>query len=251
MTKTAFITGATSGIGKATAEAFANYGFNLVICGRRLERLKNLQKALSAKVKVHILSFDVRNSNEVIHAILSLPAEFKSIDILVNNAGNAVGFSPLQDGKIADWDYMIDTNVKGLLYVSKAIISGMIERKAGHIVNISSIAGKEVYANGNVYCASKHAVDAITKGMRLDLYKYGIKITSINPGMVETEFSIVRFNGDEARAAKVYEGVEPLKAEDIADTILFAVTRPAHVQIADLTILAAAQGSASEVNRNI
>ncbi len=251
MKKLALITGATSGIGKATAEAFANQNIDLIICGRRTERLENLKKELSKKVKIYTLQFDVRDKLAVSNAIASLPDAFQNIDILVNNAGNAVGLSPIQEGETEDWDYMIDANVKGLLYVSKAVISGMVYRKSGHIVNISSIAGKEVYANGNVYCASKHAVDALTKGMRLDLYKHGIKVTSINPGMVETEFSNIRFKGDEKRAAKVYEGVTPLTAEDIADTILFCVTRMAHVQIADLTILASAQGSASEVFRNV
>lgn len=251
MKKLALITGATSGIGKATAEAFANQNIDLIICGRRTERLENLKKELSKKVKIYTLQFDVRDKLAVSNAIASLPDAFQNIDILVNNAGNAVGLSSIQEGETEDWDYMIDANVKGLLYVSKAVISGMVYRKSGHIVNISSIAGKEVYANGNVYCASKHAVDALTKGMRLDLYKHGIKVTSINPGMVETEFSNIRFKGDEKRAAKVYEGVTPLTAEDIADTILFCVTRMAHVQIADLTILASAQGSASEVFRNV
>jgi len=251
MAKLALITGATSGIGKATAQVFAANGIDLIICGRRVERLEALKNELADKVNIHALQFDVRNTCEVANAIGSLPATFQNIAILVNNAGNAIGLSPIQEGEIADWDYMIDTNVKGLLYVSKAVIAGMVERKTGHIVNISSIAGKEVYANGNVYCASKHAVDAITKGMRIDLYKHGIKVTSINPGMVETEFSMVRFKGDEKSAAKVYEGVTPLTAQDIADAILYSVSRPSHVQIADLTILASAQGSASEVFRNV
>lgn len=246
----AFITGASSGIGKATAEVFANHGIDLVVCGRRIERLDALAKILSTKVKVHVLNFDVRSNKSVTEAIGSLPSEFKKIDILINNAGNAIGLSPIHEGNIDDWDYMMDANVKGLLYVSKAVIPGMVARKHGHIVNIGSIAGKEVYINGNVYCASKHAVDALTKGMRLDLYKHGIKVTSVNPGMVETEFSVVRFKGDTQRAEKVYEGITPLSAQDIADSILFTVTRPAHVQIADLTILAAAQGAATEVNRN-
>ncbi len=251
MAQLALITGASSGIGKATAEAFANHGIDVILCGRRIERLDALAEQLSKKVRVHILRFDVRNKKEVYNAIGSLPAAFQNIDILVNNAGNAVGLSPIQEGDDNDWDYMMDANVKGLLYVSKPVIIGMIERKQGHIVNIGSIAGKEVYINGNVYCASKHAVDALTKGMRLDLYKYGIKVTSINPGMVETEFSLVRFKGDVKRAEKVYEGVTPLTPQDIAETILFTVTRPSHVQVSDVTVLAAAQGSASEVNRKL
>lgn len=251
MTHLALITGASSGIGKATAIAFANHGINVILCGRRIEKLDILAAQLSPKVKVHILRFDVRNKKEVYSSIESLPAEFKSITILVNNAGNAVGLSPIQEGNDEDWDYMMDANVKGLLYVSKAVVTGMVERQHGHIVNIGSIAGKEVYINGNVYCASKHAVDALTKGMRLDLYKHGIKVTSINPGMVETEFSLVRFKGDVKRAEKVYEGVTPLTPEDIAETILFTVTRPSHVQVSDVTILASAQGSAMDVNRKL
>lgn len=249
MSKLAFITGATSGIGKATALLFANAGYNLVLCGRRKERLEKVKESIGTKVLVHTLIFDIRFNEQVQEAILSLPAAFTNIDILINNAGNAVGLSPIQEGNIDDWDYMIDANVKGLLYVSRAIIPTMVKRQTGHIVNISSIAGKEVYANGNVYCASKHAVDALTKTMRLDLYKHGIKITSINPGMVETEFSLVRFKGDAERAAKVYEGVTPLSPKDIAESIFFVVNQPAHVQISDLTILASAQGSASDVYR--
>lgn len=249
MPKTALITGASSGIGRATAVAFARHGIHLVICGRRIDRLDKLATELQALVNVHILHFDVRDKKAVYSAIQSLPEAFQNIDILINNAGNAHGLEPIDEGNDEDWDYMIDANVKGLLYVSKAVIPYMIERQSGHIVNIGSIAGKEVYINGNVYCASKHAVDALTKGMRLDLNKHGIKVTSINPGMVETEFSVVRFKGDVQRAKKVYEGVEPLTPEDIADTILFTVTRPAHVTLADVTILAGTQASATQVLR--
>ncbi|MDB5273588.1 MAG: family NAD(P)-dependent oxidoreductase [Chitinophagaceae bacterium] len=249
MSKTAFITGATSGIGWATAQAFAEIGMNLIICGRRKDRLEEIQKELSKKVKVITLNFDVRNNQEVVHAIHGLPAEWKKIDVLINNAGNAHGLSSIQDGDVADWDAMIDGNVKGLLYVSKALISDMIKHKAGHIVNISSIAGKETYANGAVYCASKKAVEAISEGMRLDLTQHGIKITNIAPGAVETEFSVVRFHGDREKAKKVYEGFEPLQAKDIADAIVYAVTAPAHVTIADLLIYPAAQAGPTTIYR--
>ncbi len=247
----ALITGASSGIGRATARAFAAAGFNLIICGRRKERLEELQVELSQTVKIFTRTFDVRNNAEVAEAIHSLPTNWQSIDILVNCAGNAHGLSAIQDGDTADWDYMIDANVKGLLYVSKAIIPGMVNRKAGHIVNISSVAGKYTYANGAVYCASKKAVEAISEGMRLDLTQHGIRVTNIAPGAVETEFSVVRFKGDAERAAKVYEGFEPLKAEDIADAILYAVKAPKHVTIADVTIYAAAQAAPSTIYRNL
>jgi 3-hydroxy acid dehydrogenase/malonic semialdehyde reductase len=249
MNKTALITGATSGIGKATAQLFAKSGMNLIICGRRSDRLEQLKHELEANVKVHTLSFDVRDQQAVNDAVNALPQGFKHIDILVNNAGNAHGLDPIQNGSVADWDAMIDINVKGLLYVSKAVIPGMVERGAGHIVNIGSVAGKEVYPNGNVYCASKHAVDALTQGMRMDLLKHGIKVSGIHPGLVETEFSLVRFKGDEDRAKSVYQGFTPLYAEDIADVILFTVTRPAHVNVADMLIFPAAQASATVLNK--
>ena len=233
--KTAFITGATSGIGQATAIAFAKLGFKLVITGRRQERLDALQAELSMLVPVYTLNFDVRDAQAAEAAINSLPAEFKVIDILVNNAGNAHGRDPIQTGKLEDWDAMIDINVKGLLYVSRQIIPGMVERKSGHIVNIGSIAGQDIYPMGNVYCGSKAAVDAITTGMRLDLNPFGIKVTCINPGLVETEFSLVRFKGDAQTANAVYNGITPLTAHDVADVISFAVTRPAHVVLADHT----------------
>lgn len=249
MSRIALITGATSGIGKATAEAFAEAGINLILCGRRQDRLSELAAVLGNRVEIATLLFDVRDSIEVVNAISSLPESFQAIDILVNNAGNAHGMSPIQDGAFADWDAMMDGNVKGLLYVSKAVIAGMIQRGKGHIVNISSVAGKQTYANGAVYCASKKAVEAISEGMRLDLTQHGIKVTNIAPGAVETEFSLVRFKGDENRAAKVYEGFDPLRAEDIADTILYAVNAPAHVTIADVTIYAAAQAAPTTVYR--
>jgi 3-hydroxy acid dehydrogenase/malonic semialdehyde reductase len=246
----ALVTGATSGIGEATASLLSKNNFKLILCGRRKDRLARLSKELSSITDVTTLCFDVRDQDVVTKSIRSLPESWKKVDVLVNNAGNAHGLSPIQNGDAADWDKMIDINVKGLLYVSKEIMNGMIDRKSGHIINIGSIAGKEVYPNGNVYCASKYAVDAITKGMRFDLNPYGIKVTSINPGLVETEFSLVRFKGDEERAKNTYKGLQPLVAGDIADLILFAVTRPAHVVVADMLVLPLAQASASVVKRD-
>jgi 3-hydroxy acid dehydrogenase / malonic semialdehyde reductase len=251
MNKVALITGATSGIGQASARLFAKNNIDLIICGRRKDRLAELKSEIEGVVRVRTLNFDVRDQNEVQQAITSLPEDWKQIDILLNNAGNAHGLAPIQEGDVRDWDAMIDINVKGLLYVSKAIIPGMVQRKSGHIVNIGSIAGKEVYPQGNVYCASKHAVDALTTAMRIDLIKEGIKVSGIHPGLVETEFSLVRYKGDVERAKKVYEGLEPLKAEDIAEIILFCITRPAHINISDLTVLAAAQASAGILNRKV
>lgn len=245
----ALITGATSGIGEATARVLAVNNFKLILAGRRKDRLRKLTEELSISTEVVSLSFDVRDRNQTAQAIESLQGEWQNIDVLVNNAGNAHGLAPIQTGDADDWDAMIDINVKGLLYVSKQVIPGMIERKAGHIINIGSIAGKEVYPNGNVYCASKFAVDALTKGMRMDLNPFGIKVTGIHPGMVETEFSLVRFKGDAARAKTVYQGLTPLYAADIADVILFAVTRPAHVVIADMVVLPTAQASATVLKR--
>jgi len=249
MSRIALITGATSGIGKATAEAFADSGIDLIICGRRQERLDEVSKTLSEKVKVTTLLFDVRDKGGVLAMIGSLPDEWKNIDILVNNAGNAHGMGSLAEGETDDWDAMIDGNVKGLLYVSKAVIPLMLEQGKGHIVNISSIAGKQTYANGAVYCASKAAVEVLSEGMRLELTQHGIKITNVAPGAVETEFSLVRFKGDEDRAEKVYQGFEPLQAEDIADAILYAVNAPGRVTIADITILAGAQSAATVIHR--
>lgn len=247
--KTALITGATSGIGKATAQLFAKNGVRLILCGRRQERLNHLAMELQKYTEVLILNFDVRNKIDVIESIGNLPEDFSEIDILINNAGNAHGLDPIQNGSIEDWDAMIDINIKGLLYVSKAIIPRMIKKGSGHIINIGSTAGKEVYPNGNVYCASKHAVDALTQGMRMDLNGKGIKVAAINPGMVETEFSEVRFKGDKERASKVYQGFTPLQAEDIADIIWFTVTRPPHVNIADLTVMSLDQASSTIVNK--
>lgn len=245
----ALITGATAGIGEATARLLAPQAFKLILCGRRKERLSALQKELASLTEVITLSFDIRNRKEVAEALGSLPAAWQAVDVLINNAGGAQGLDPIQSGKVEDWEVMIDANVKGLLYVSHEIIPGMVQRKAGHIVNIGSIAGREVYANGNVYCASKFAVDALSRGMRIDLNPAGIKVTQVNPGLVETEFSIVRFKGDDVRAAAAYKGLQPLKAEDVADLILFALTRPPHVVVADLVVFPTAQASASVVKR--
>ena len=250
MSKIVLITGATSGIGEACAHLFAEKKYKLILCGRRKERLDALKLQLGEITKVQTLCFDVRDGEAVNEAIGSLSEEWKDIDILINNAGNAHGLASIEEGSIEDWDAMIDINVKGLLYVSKAIIPVMVERKSGHIVNIGSIAGKEVYPNGNVYCASKHAVDAINKGMLIDLNKFGIKVSAINPGLVETEFSVVRFKGDAERAKGVYQGFDPLQAIDIAETIDFVTSRPAHVNISDLVILPTAQASATVLNKN-
>ena len=249
MNKIALVTGATSGIGKATAQILAKNNYKIILCGRRQDRLLELKNELSAFTEVCTLSFDVRDKKAVFENINSLPEEFSKIDVLINNAGNAHGLDSIQNGDLDDWDAMIDINVKGLLYVSKAIIPKMIERKSGHIINIGSIAGKEVYANGNVYCASKHAVDALNQAMRIDLNPYGIRVGGIHPGAVETEFSEVRFKGDSERAANVYKGFEPLRAEDIADIIHFVISRPYHVNIADLLVLPTAQASATVTNR--
>lgn len=242
MKKTALITGATSGIGRATAHVFAKHGINLILCGRRQHRLDSVQKALSRETDVHTLNFDVRSREKTLEAISSLPDDFKTVDILINNAGNAHGLDPIQTGNLDDWDAMMDINVKGLLYVSKAIIPGMTERQSGHIINIGSSAGKEVYPKGNVYCASKHAVLAITEGMRIDLNPFGIKVSAVNPGLVETEFSQVRFKGG-SQADNVYKGYKALQADDIAEIIHFAVTRPAHVNLADILVFPTAQAN--------
>jgi NADP-dependent 3-hydroxy acid dehydrogenase YdfG len=247
MGKIALITGATSGIGKATAVKLAENGYDLIICGRRAEKLEELKTILSKTVKAHSLLFDVRNRKEVKLQINSLPNEWKNIDILVNSAGNAHGLSTIQNGDIDDWDAMIDGNVKGLLYVTRAIIPQMVERKKGHIINLSSVAGKQTYANGTVYCASKKAVEAISEGMRLDLTEHGIKITNIAPGAVATEFSEVRFKGDKEKAQKVYEGYDPLLAEDIADFISYAVSAPDRVTIADVTIYSKSQSAPTTI----
>lgn len=248
-TKTALITGASSGIGMATAKIFARNGINLILCGRRQERLDTLKNELNSLCNIHILNFDVRNKKDVFLKIKSLPKVFSTIDILINNAGNAHGLDKIQEGNLEDWDAMIDINVKGLLYVSKAVLPTMLLSQSGHIINIGSTAGKEVYPKGNVYCASKYAVDAINQGMRIDLNGKGIKVGAINPGMVATEFSEVRFKGDTQKATKIYQGFTPLQAKDIAEIIWFTVTRPAHVNIADLTVMALDQASSTIVNK--
>ena len=250
MKQTVFITGATSGIGMATAKLLAQHQFRLILCGRRKNRLERLQKLLESVTDVTTLQFDVRDKSSVDESIKSLPKEFQQIDVLINNAGNAHGLDSIQEGNTEDWDAMMDINVKGLLYVSKAIIPQMVERNSGFIVNIGSTAGKEVYPGGNVYCASKYAVNAINKGMRIDLNQYNIRVSAIHPGLVETEFSDVRFKGDTARAKKVYQGYKALQAEDIADIIQFVITRPYHVNIEDLVVFPTAQATATMVNKN-
>lgn len=251
MKKTALITGATSGIGKATAYEFANHGIKLILCGRRQDRLMAIKNELEVLTEVHTLNFDVSNRTETFKTIESLPNDFKHIDILINNAGNAHGLDPIQSGSVDDWDAMMDINVKGLLYVSKAIIPNMVERASGHIINIGSSAGKEVYPKGNVYCATKHAVLAITEGMRIDLNPFGIKVSAVSPGAVETEFSAVRFKGDKKTASEVYKGFDALQAKDIAEIIYFVVSRPKHVNIADLLVYPTAQANTTILKRNI
>lgn len=247
--KTILITGATSGIGKSTAELLAAQGNRIIICGRRAEALSDLSTQLSAITEVITLQFDVRNLSEVENALNSLPSEWKNIDVLVNNAGNAHGLDPLSAGKTDDWDAMIDGNVKGLLYVSKAIIPTMKENNNGHIINISSVAARQTYANGVVYCATKKAVDVISEGMRLELTEFGIRVSNIQPGAVETDFSLVRFKGDQERADTVYAGYEPLKANDIADAIAYCINAPKHVTISDMTIYPSAQSEPRTIHR--
>lgn len=246
----AFITGASSGIGRASALKLAALGYDCMVCGRREDRLLQLKKEIeSIGQKAEILVFDVASEVEVQQAWNSLPEHWKNIDVLVNNAGGAHGLEPIHQGAVSDWMAMIDANLKGLLLVSKPIMEKMVTLEKGHIINITSIAGKEVYPNGNVYCAVKHAADALTRGMRADLYPHGIKVSSIAPGLVETEFSLVRFKGDEERARKVYDGFQPLTPEDIANTLGFMVSAPDHVLIADVVIFPKAQGSSQLVKR--
>lgn len=250
MNKIALITGATSGIGQATALKAAEAGYDVIITGRRRERLEKLAETIRSKgANVLTLCFDVRQQTEVQAAVDNLAGKWKNIDVLVNNAGLAVGVSPIQEGVLDDWERMIDTNVKGLLYVTRAVAPLMVARQGGHIVNIASIAGKEVYPGGNVYCATKHAVDALSKAMRTDMLRYNIKVTNIAPGMVETEFSLVRYKGNSEAAAGVYKGVTPLTNDDIADTIIFAITRPPHVCLNDIVIMPTAQANSRDVNR--
>ncbi len=249
--KTIFITGASSGIGKACAQAFAAEKANLILAARRFKLLKtyaeNLEKEFSIKTKV--IELDVRNSEAVITAFNNIEAEWKNVDVLVNNAGLARGFDKIYEGTLSSWEEMIDTNVKGLLYITRTILPGMVERKKGHIINIGSTAGHEVYPNGNVYCATKFAVNALTKGIRMDCLEHGIKVSTVDPGMVETEFSVVRFSGDKDRAGKVYQGLEPLTAADIADAVVYCATRPAHVNINEMILTPLAQASSTQVLR--
>ncbi|MCB0795181.1 MAG: SDR family oxidoreductase [Flavobacteriales bacterium] len=255
-TRIAMVTGATSGFGEATARRLAAEGWRVILTGRRRDRLDALQRELEGlhgKLDGHTacypLRFDVRDRADVGSTIAALPEEWRAIDLLVNNAGLAAGMDPLQDGDPEDWERMLDTNVKGLLWVTRAVVPGMIERGSGHVINIGSTAGKEVYPNGNVYCATKHAVDALTKGLRIDLLPFGIKVTQIAPGLAETEFSLVRFHGDAERAGQVYQGLEPLHAEDIAELVHYAASVPAHVCINDLVVTCLAQANSTQVIR--
>ena len=248
MQKTVLITGATSGIGQACAELFSAQGYRLIITGRRKERLEELKKNLTAEsAEVLALNFDVRDYTEVQQQLGELPQEWRNIDVLVNNAGLASGMSQIQNGSVDDWDKMIDTNVKGLLYVTRTIAPLMIASKKGHIINIASIAGKEVYPNGNVYCASKFAVDALSKSMRIDMLEHGIKVTNIAPGAVETEFSIVRYHGDKSKADQVYKGFKPLTGHDIAEVVLWAASQPEHVNINDIVVTPTAQAGPRDI----
>lgn len=251
MEKTVLITGATAGIGESCAKKFASNGFNLIITGRRREKLEALTKELKAEygVKILPLAFDVRSLTEVNEALGNLPSGWENIDILINNAGLAVGMSHIQDGDTDDWERMIDTNIKGLLWVTRMVSPGMAARGSGHIINVGSIAGKEIYENGNVYCASKHAVDALSRAMRIDLLRDGVKVTNVAPGLVETEFSIVRFKGDIKKAETPYQGLVPLTGDDIADVIYFCATTPGHVNINDIVVMPAAQASANHYHR--
>ena len=247
MKKVILITGATSGIGEATAIRLAKEGYQLILCGRRIDKLMSLEKDLSKYTKIKTLSFDIRFLNEVFSKINSLPKSWRKIDILINNAGNAHGLSPVQDGLTEDWDTMTDTNIKGILYVTKAIIPHMIEQKSGHIINISSIAGKETYRNGTVYCASKKAVEALSEGMRIDLIEHDIKVSNIAPGAVKTNFSMIRFKGNVKKSKKVYQGYNPLLPDDISDLILYIIKAPKRVNIADILILPSSQSSSSNI----
>ena len=250
MSKIAFITGATSGIGRATAMALAHREYHIIATGRRQQRLDELKSEIKEHTEITTLNFDVRDNEAVIEAINGLPESWQNIDLLINNAGNAHGLASIEAGRLEDWNAMLDINVKGLLHVSRQIIPGMIARGQGHIINIGSIAGREVYPNGNVYCASKYAVDAISQGMRIDLNKHGIKVSQVAPGLVETEFSLVRFKGDMERAKGVYEGYDALQPQDIADLIAFMATRPRRVNLADVLVLPLDQATSTMVNKH-
>jgi 3-hydroxy acid dehydrogenase/malonic semialdehyde reductase len=251
MAKIALITGATAGIGEACAHIFAREGYDLILTGRRQDRLDQLAQRLNTdyNIRIAVAAFDIRVKEQVMHHLDTLPDEMKKVDVLINNAGLSQGLEPLQKGSYDDWDTMIDTNIKGLLYVSKIVSNWMIDNGFGHIINLGSIAGKDVYANGNVYCATKAAVDALNKGMRIDLLPHGIKVTAVHPGAVETEFSEVRFKGDKDRAKKVYEGFTPLSAADVAETIWYVASRPAHVNINDLVLMPTAQATGTLIHR--
>lgn len=250
--KIACVTGASAGIGAACASVLAREGFDLILCARRIDRLEKLARELEDKhgITTRTVALDVRQSDQVQQVFENLPEGWQDISVLINNAGLSQGLDPIHSGDIGDWDRMIDTNIKGLLYVTRVISPGMITRRAGHIINIGSIAGKEVYPNGNVYCATKHAVDALNKGMRIDFLPYGIKVTAINPGMVETEFSEVRFKGNNEKAKAVYKNISPLQAQDIAEAVWFAVSRPAHVNINDMLIMPTAQATGTIIHRD-
>ncbi|HEY4206406.1 MAG TPA: SDR family oxidoreductase [Puia sp.] len=252
MAKTVLITGATAGIGEACAQLFAAQGYRLILAARRKDRLEKLAERLGTQYKAGLMTLilDVRDKKAVTGCLENLPDDWRQVDVLINNAGLSLGLEPLQQGNTDDWDTMIDTNIKGLLYVTKIVSQWMVRQKSGHIINIGSIAAKETYPNGNIYCATKHAVDSLSKAMRIDLLPYGVKVTAIHPGPAETEFSQVRFKGDTERAKKMYEGYQPLTAEDIAETIWFAISRPAHVNISDLLIMPAAQATATIIHRN-
>jgi 3-hydroxy acid dehydrogenase/malonic semialdehyde reductase len=251
--RTVFVTGASSGIGEACAFGFAALGARLLLCARRLDRLSAVAERIAEEhgTEIHLLSLDVSDSGVVSQVLAGLPAEWRSIDVLVNNAGFAKGFEPIPEGRLNEWDQMIDTNIKGLLYVTRCIVPGMVERDRGHVINLGSIAGDEVYPNGVVYCATKAAVDSISRGLRMDIVGSNVRVTNIKPGMVETEFSEVRFRGDSERAKQVYEGVSPLTAEDVADAVLYAATRPPHVNIEEITIKPVAQATATLVGRRL
>jgi len=253
MNKTIVISGATSGIGASCAHVFAKENYRLILCGRRQDRLNKLVETLTNQYGPHFMAlcFDVRNHEGVYNAIQSLPKEWKNIDILINNAGLARGLSTIQEGNTGYWDQMIDTNIKGLLYLTRAIVPGMVERQSGHIINIGSIAGREAYPNGNVYCATKAAVDSLSKSMRIDLLPHGIKVTQIAPGAAETEFSMVRFDGDAEKAANVYKGFQPLTPDDVADAVRYVATLPAHVNVNDMLLMPTAQASAGIFNKKL
>jgi hypothetical protein len=251
MNKIALVTGASSGIGKATALILAKNNYDVIITGRRIQNLQKVEAEIKTNYKVNVLAlcFDIRNYKDVKKIIGSLDRNWKNIDVLINNAGLAAGLNPIHKGDMHDWEQMIDTNVKGLLYITREVSPGMVERKSGHIINIGSIAGKEVYENGNVYCGTKHAVDALSKGMRIDLLEHNIKVSAIHPGAVDTEFSLVRFRGNTEKAARVYEGFIPLYEQDVAEAVLFCVTRPSHVNINDLLIMPTAQANTTKLLR--